>query len=559
VTTERSRTLLTTLEDAAESEFAYFFHAESEIVELRYADLLERARERAGALAAWGVEPGDTVGVLGPNTPEWVIWAFAAWARGATLVPIPFGMRIADLGDYVARLGRLVDAAACRVVIADPRFLPAFPDGLAHAWDAPLPTVDPSAATTSRAGDVAVLQFTSGTTSAPKLAELTPAGILACVDAMVTATSVGQNDVSLSWLPFFHDNGLFAHLLGPVVGGFPSRILPTERFARNPALWFKIASDFGATVTSGPCSAWAVTLKWALKSSDPIDLSSLRAASFGAEAIDPAVVDRYEEHAAELGLRPGTVMGAYGLAEATLVVSMGPPGGTFRIDRVMSDRLSADGQAVPAPDRDLNARRIPSSGVPTSIYRVRIAGPEGPLDDRRVGEIEVAGAGLMRGYRGIPDEEQPFTQDGWLRTGDAGYLAEGELFVTGRIKDLIIVFGRNYSPEEFEFEAQQVTGVRPGRCVAFAAVEEGEGRAVIVFEPAPGTDPEHTASDVRRKISATIGVVADVVPVAKGTVVKTTSGKLRRAVLRDAYARGEVPRMGSEGVPETGPKGRSGD
>ena len=383
---------------------------------------------------------------------------------------------------------------------------------------------------------------------------------MACVDAMITATSTHPGDVSLSWLPFFHDNGLFAHLVAPVVGGFDSRILPTERFARNPALWFKIASDFGGTLTSGPCSAWAVTPTWAQKGSDPIDLSSLRAASLGAEAIDPAVVDRYEEHAAELGLRPGTLMGAYGLAEATLVVSMGAPGGTFRIDRVLSDRLSSDGEAVPASDRDVSARRIPSSGIPTSIYRVRIAGPQGPVEDRFVGEIEVAGPGLMRGYRGVPPEEQPFTGDGWLRTGDAGYLAEGELFVTGRLKDLIIVFGRNYSPEEFEWEAQQVTGVRPGRCVAFAAIEEGEGRAVVLFEPAPGTDPEQTASEVRRKISVTIGVaVADVVPVAKGTVVKTTSGKLRRAVLRDAYARGEVPRMGSEGVPETGPKARTDD
>ena len=544
MTAERPRNVITALEDAAGTGLGFSFRGEGDPVELRYGDLLERARERAGALAAWGVEPGDTVGILGPNAPEWVEWAFASWARGATVVPIPFGMRIADLGEYVARLQRLVAAAGCRVVMADARFLPAFPEGMARAWDGPVPTLDPSAAVELRSQDAAVLQFTSGTTSEPKMAELAHGRVLACVDSFLEAFRMRPDDVSLSWLPLFHDNGLFGHMIGPVVARVPGWLIRTERFARNPAGWFTEIAEAGATMTSGPCSAWAIALKAALRGSERYDLSRLRMGIFGAEAIEPAALDGYGEHAAELGLAPGTLVGAYGLAEATLLVTVGAPGEGMRFDLVDSTALAERGEAVPVSEGTGPARRIASCGRPSPIFRVRIVGPDGALPDRRVGEIQVSGPGLMTGYRGLAPEEQPFTEDGWLRTGDAGYLAEGELYVTGRIKDLIIVLGRNYAPEEFEWEAQQVPGVRAGRCVAFAADGEGEGRAIVVFEPAPGIDPEETAAAVRRRVATTLGVaVGEVLPVAKGTVMKTTSGKLQRAALREAYARGEVARL----------------
>src|SRR4029078_2860187 len=153
-------------------------------------------------------------------------------------------------------------------------------------------------------------------------------------------------DVSFCWLPFFHDNGLFGHMVGPVVGACDGVVLPTERFARNPALWFLAATQERATLTSGPCSAWAVALKAALRNPDGIDLSSLRMGIFGAEAIEPAVIDRFREHAAELGLRSGTLVGAYGLAEATLLVTVGQPGGGMRLDRVDQDALAERGGAV---------------------------------------------------------------------------------------------------------------------------------------------------------------------------------------------------------------------
>jgi fatty-acyl-CoA synthase len=272
---------------------------------------------------------------------------------------------------------------------------------------------------------------------------------------------------------------------------------------------------------------------------------------FGAEAIDAAVLDRFEEHRQAIGLGPGVLCGAYGLAEATLVVTTSRPGVGARIDRIDLDAF-ADGEALPVPEDHSPVRRVVSCGPPMPGIGIRIMGPDGPLPERRIGEIQVSGPTLMKGYEAIPDDEQPFTSDGWLQTGDLGYQADGDLYVTGRVKDIIIVVGRNYAPEDFEWVAQQVAGVRPGRCVAFGQPGEGEGHAVMLFEPAPGTDPETTATEVRRKINHSMGVaMGDVVPVAKGTIAKTTSGKLQRASMRDAYARGDVARWS----PSTAPPG----
>jgi fatty-acyl-CoA synthase len=544
VTSEAPRTVLGALDRAASTDLGFrFLERDAGSMTLSFADLRDRAGAAARALADLGVGPGDGVGILGPNSAEWVVWAFATWSRRAAVVPIPFGALVGDVEAYVARLQRSVEAAGCRAVVVDPRFSAAFPDGIARSWELPEGPSEADAVLEPVPEDIAVLQFTSGTTSEPKIAELSHGGVMVCVDGFLDALSVAPGDVSFSWLPFFHDNGLFGHMVGPVAGLVDGVVLPTERFARSPALWFRAATEEGATLTSGPCSAWAVALKAALKNPTGIDLSSLRMGIFGAEAIEPAVIDRFEEHGAEIGLRPGTLVGAYGLAEATLLVTVGRSGGGVRLDRVDLDALADRGVAAAPAGPEARARRIASCGTPSVVYEVRVFGPDGPVPERTIGEIQVAGPGLMNGYRGIEKDRQPITPDGWLETGDAGYLADGELFVTGRVKDIIIVLGRNYSPEEFEWAAQLVPGVRPGRCVAFASVEEAEGRPVVVFELAPGADPHEVAVEVQRSISSALGVaLREAVPAVKGTIRKTTSGKLQRSMLRDAYARGEISR-----------------
>ena len=247
MTRPRERTLVTLLERAAREagDRGFTFHTSEGPLRHAYAEVLELARSRASSLAERGIERGDRVGIAGPNDVEWMLWAFGAWLRGAVVVPIQFGGRIGDLQEYVASLRYLVATAGCKLVVADPRFVPAFETGsvdwtTAHdgsVVDAIYP--DP--------GDVAVLQFTSGSTASPKVAALSHDAILACVDGFLAAFGVRLSDVSLSWLPFFHDNGLFGHLVGPVAALIDGHVIPTERFARNPAVWFRTVGEIGAT------------------------------------------------------------------------------------------------------------------------------------------------------------------------------------------------------------------------------------------------------------------------------------------------------------------------
>jgi fatty-acyl-CoA synthase len=536
-----SASVIDALEAAADlaGDRGFVYHLAEGEHRTSYAQMRSHARGGARVLADLGIGPGDPVGVLGPTRPEWVGSALAAWGVGAALVPIPFGMQVAELGG-LDRIQAMIDASGCRRVLADPRFAAALPD-VCIPWDqaseeegTALARPDPS--------DVAVLQFTSGSTSAPKIAEITHGGVLACVAGFTRSWNVDVDDVGLSWLPLFHDNGLFGHVVTAIVEGLNNHLIPTERFARNPALWFRLVGEVGATLTSGPSSAWSVALRTALEDPSSFDMSTLRGGIVSAEAVDPALVERFAEYGASLGLRPGTLCGAYGLAEATLLVTIARPGEGARIDRIDVHELARSGRAVPVAGAE-GVRRVVSSGRPTHVVSIRIAGAGGSLPEREVGEIQVRGPQLMRGYRNLETSAQPFTDDGWLATGDLGYISDSELFVTGRLRDLVIVFGRNYAPEDFEWIAGRVSGVRTGRCVAFNRPGEAEGGVVVVFELRPGADADETAADVRQAVWRSLGVaVAEAIPAVKGTIPKTTSGKLRRGALRDAYAEGHVVR-----------------
>lgn len=511
------------------------------------AELGARAARAARALVSMGVEPGHAVGLLGPNHPEWAVWAFGAWTLGAVLVPLPFPLRVRDGGALAEQVASLVRAGACRVVLAHPRLVDAVPSPLGVPWLEPAGTSLPSHGGTPEPGphDVAVIQFTSGSTAAPKGAILTHGAITAAVRNTVLAQGMQAGiDVCLSWLPFFHDWGVFGFLARPIMAGCASHVIPTERFAADPALWLRLARLTGATLTSAPCSAWAAAIRGAARRSQGIDLSGLRVAMFGAETTDPAVLDGMHEVCGPLGLAPGAVGSGYGMAEATLGVTSTRPGEGVRVEALDLARLAAEGRAEKMGGGA--SKRVASCGRPNPGVEVRVVGPEGPLEDRRIGEIRVRSPGLMRGYAG-PHADDPVVE-GWLRTGDLGYMAGGELFVTGRSKDVVIVMGRNYAPEDIEWAAGRVAGVRAGRCVAFSPVGGTEGQMVVVIERSPsrGEPSSHFPEDdlgarVRGAVTDAVGLTpSEVLVVPRGTIPKTTSGKLRRTAVRDAHAAGRL-------------------
>jgi fatty-acyl-CoA synthase len=296
-------------------------------------------------------------------------------------------------------------------------------------------------------------------------------------------------------------------------------------------------------MTAGPPSSVVAALRTVGRADaehHALDLSSIRWLHLGAERTDPLAVDEIVERAGRMGLRRTAIGTGYGMAEATLGLTGTVPGTGQRFDHVDAGAL-AHGFAEPAPPG--GAQRVTSCGPPLPSVVLRIVDDGRVVPDRTVGEVQARGPSMMRGYltgnTGRP-VEQPF-EDGWLRTGDMGYLADGELFVVGRVKDLIIARGRNIAPEDAEWAAARVDGVRVGRVVAFAPSEASEGTMVIAFEATRGADPIGVRDRVRDAVTDAVELVpAAVLLVEEGTIPKTTSGKLRRSEVRERYERGEL-------------------
>jgi acyl-CoA synthetase (AMP-forming)/AMP-acid ligase II len=531
----RPTTIPEALAAAASAEAGeHMFHLDDGVVALSSAELAERAERAARRLVALGVAPGDSVGVLGPNRPEWIVWAYATWLAGAVLVPVQIPLRVRDPAAFREQLRRLVAAAGCRRVLADPRLAGLLPAEVGVAWDAngPESSEEPQAPAPDAA---AVIQFTSGSTAHPKGAILTHAAVMAQIDLLRHGYRYedGTPRAVLGWTPFFHDLGLFANLTQPSVTGSTTHHLPTERFARDPATWLRLVEETRAAATVAPSAAFGSALRTVIRRGESLDLSSLDTAYFAAEGIDPEVAQRMIDTARRFGFRPEALGGTYGLAEAVMAVSYSLPGTGLHIDRISLPELVESSVAVPAGNAP--ERLVVSSGPPHA--EVRVVGPEGIVAERQVGEIQVRGPSLMSGYTGSA-APSPIV-DGWLHTGDLGYLTEGELYVTGRIKDVMIAAGHNHYPEDFEWAAARVDGVKPGRCVAFSA-PQGEG--IVVLVEAGGTEvAEGLEREVMRTVANAIGIApAQVVVLPAGTVQKTTSGKLRRAAMRDAFSSGIV-------------------
>jgi fatty-acyl-CoA synthase len=511
------------------------FHLEGGAVHLPHDELADRALTAARALAARGIGPGDAVGVIGPNRPEWAVWAFAAWISGATLVPLQIPLRVRDPASFREQVRSLIETAGCRVVMADPRLLAALPEGVAVSWNQTAsgraevpPPPEPD--------DAAIIQFTSGSTAAPKGAVLTHRAVMAQMRILgeILGSDPGQA-VLVGWVPFFHDLGLLLYLVAPVAWGATCHVIPTERFARDPTEWLRLVGSTRATAAVAPASAFGAAVQYATRRGDHLDLSSLEIAWFAAEGVDPEVVDRVLESGKQFGLREEALGTTYGLAEAVLAVTSTRPNEGLRSQRVDLAAMATARRAVPAGNGP--ARRIFSCGRPAPGTEVRIRSCGEDLPERQVGEVYVRGPSTMRGYVGDPDAD-PFV-DGWLRTGDIGYMSDGELYIAGRAKDVVVVMGHNYYPEDFEWAAGRVPGVRTGRCVAFALTDSEE--VVLLVEPRPGTDPGELSMRVRGAVRDAVGIApAEVLVLPRGAIEKTTSGKLRRSAMKDAYMNGRL-------------------
>jgi fatty-acyl-CoA synthase len=509
---------------------------------ITWAQLHDDARRMAGALQARGVGPDHTVGILGPTSRDLITAIQATWLAGATLAMLPLPMRLGSIEEFVDATRRRIANAEVTTVLIDPALADFVPADIVATTFAELRSNGSAARFEMAITDpdsLAILQFTSGSTADPKGVMLPHRCVTANMDAICVgaAFDLDQERVA-SWLPLYHDMGLIGLLGVPMTTGADLVIAGPQDFLAAPLRWLDWMSTFEATVTGGPNFAYALAAR-ALKRAGDLDLSRWRLALNGAEPIDPDSVESFLSAGAPFGLNADAAFCVYGMAEATLAISFPEPGAGMTTDTVDRRVLETDAYAAPV-EAGRGTRRLPRLGRVLDGLELRVVDPEsrGQRVDREVGEIEIRGNSVTPGYFKNVEATAATIRDGWLRTGDLGYLVDGDIVICGRDKDVIIVGGRNVFPEDIERAAARVDGVRAGNVIAFGTTgRRGHESIVVVAETRAddtGTDP--VRSEVAARVIDAIGIPpTEIVLVAPGTLPKTSSGKLQRSLCKHRY------------------------
>jgi len=514
--------------------------------EVRYTPSeLKAAAERAGSgLLKAGVKPGDRVGILAQTAPSNILGILGCFAAGAVAVPLPLPMRAVEPEAFIQQTVLRLDKVGAKLVVLPGELIPMVGDmgesvNLLAAEELPTDGEIPPAPSSGE--DIAIVQFTSGSTSEPRGVVLTHGNVLANCRAIGATINVGPHDTVVSWLPLYHDMGLIGFLITALGCGTSLVIMPPQRFTADPSLWLRAISDHRGTITGGPNFGYALATR-VLRSSraEGIDLSSLRLALNGAEPVDPEVLEGLVNAGDPYGLKPEVPYPVYGLAEATLAVTFPPPGRRYVVDHVSRSAVQGEDYAEPSAPGGADTQAFVSLGTPLPGVELSIIRSDGHrAEERQVGEVCVKAPSVMQGYWRDAAKTAEALRGGWLHTGDLGYLAEGELYLVGRIKDMVIIGGRNLFPEDVERCAEQVEGVRKGNAIAFGVTsKKGRERLVLVGETRlKCTDRAlEAARAVSSQVRERIGVpVREVVLVPAGSLPKTSSGKKRRFLCRDLY------------------------
>ncbi len=516
---------------------------------LSYETLLADALQMAGALHARGLEPGDRVALVLPEVGGFIRAFFGISAAGLVPVPLCPPAQAGDVPTFARQSRHILAASHAAAVVTSAGVAP-----LLDVADLPCASrvlliddlLGGPALTQPHGvglGTPALLQFTSGSTAAPKGVVLTHANLHANTVAIAGADGLaaGQDDVGVSWLPLYHDMGLIGMLLSAVYSMVDTVIMSPVLFLKRPTAWLEAISTYRGTVSFAPNFAYELCLRRVKPSQiDALDLSSWRVAGCGAEPIRADTLRAFAARFARAGFRESSFVASYGMAEHSLAVSFGRRG--LRIDAVDADRLVRRSEASPRVNGH-PAVRLVGCGRAFPGHAIRIVDDAGgALPERHVGSIVVRGPSVMQGYFEDEAATADALRDGWLWTGDLGYIADGELFVCGRTKDLIIRQGRKYHPPDLESAIADLPGVRPSGVVVFGISRLDESDEVVaVIEARASMATGDVMDQVRRRVRETAGLELDrVVVTPPGTIPRTTSGKVRRAETRARFQAGTL-------------------
>lgn len=524
---------------------------------ISYGDLHHGALKVAACLQRLGLQAGQPVAIMLPTGRDYFFTFFGILYGGGVPVPLYPPARPSQIEEHVRRHRRILANAGARLLLTMPEVRPVarllmsqvvelqrivtidelYGDGTLAGVQAPV------------GGDIAFIQYTSGSTGDPKGVVLSHANLLANIRAMGQVCRVTGDDVFVSWLPLYHDMGLIGAWFGSLCYGCRLVVMPPLSFIARPLRWLEAITRFGGTLSASPNFGYQLcTSRLSDEELAGLDLSSWRMAFNGAEPVIPETMRRFAARFASCGLRPETLAPVYGLAESSVGLAFPQPGTGVRIDRVARERYSITGRAEPAAADDPAPLEFVCCGRPLPGHQIRIVDARGrELPERREGRLQFKGPSSTSGYYRNPDQTRRLFYGEWLDSGDLAYIAGGAVYITSRLKDLIIRGGRNIYPHELEEAVGQVAGIRKGCTAVFGSREKSEeGERLVVLTESRQRRPDRL-QQLREKIVEVsvevLGVPADeVIIAAPGTVLKTSSGKIRRAACRELYERGQIGR-----------------
>jgi fatty-acyl-CoA synthase len=551
------KTIAEGLDYAARGLTGFNFYSAKGILShvLTFADLRKRALATARKLMSVGLKRGDRVAVIAETGPEFMAVFFGCQYAGLVPCPMPYTMYIGGRDAYVERVTGMLRAAAACAVVTSTDLEGHIRAGAAGAGVEKVLTHEalqalPESLTKLEAfgpGDVAYIQYSSGSTSEPKGVLITQKAIMANTQGILRdGLRVTKSDRAFSWLPLYHDMGLVGFCLAPMMGQVSVDYISTPSFARRPALWLRLMSENRSTVSYSPSFGYDLAARRINGEAVTLDLSNWRAAGIGGDMVRADVLKHFGETLSIAGFNSNAFMPSYGMAESTLAVSFSDVSQPIRIDTIDKLTFKLSGRAVPAletQDKDA-VRSFVVCGKPLPGHEMVVRDDMGSvLREREIGHIFVKGPSLMSGYyHNARATDAVIAADGFLATGDMGYMLDGEIVITGRAKDLILHNGRNIWPQDIEWAAEQVEPLKSGDVAAFAVEgDDGDDDVVVLVQCRVTTDAE--IEKLRREVSAVVhhsaGVECAVVLVPPKSLPFTSSGKLSRAGAKQKYVSGE--------------------
>ena len=522
-----------------------------------FAELRADAIAMAYRLIAAGVQPEDRIALVAETVPEFAALFFGTVYVGAWPVPLPLPTSFGGRDSYIEQLRVQLTSCDPKMLIFPPELgaMAAEAARLAGTegidWSEFATRAAPEAALPQADGQaIAYLQYSSGSTRFPHGVAITHHALLNNLAAHSHGMEIDGTDRCISWLPLYHDMGLVGCFLSPVANQVSTDYLKTEDFARRPLAWLDLISRHDGTALSySPTFGYDICarrMSSQTRASDRFDLSRWRVAGNGADMIRPDVMQAFVDAFADAGFKASAFLPSYGLAEATLAVSLMPPGEGIRVELVEETQLSGGGDSLAANDgpRPQRFRAIVNCGKPVRDMAVEIREEDGtPLPDGAIGKLWCKGPSVMVGYFRDQAATDACMSDGWLDTGDMAYMSDGYIYIVGRAKDMIIVNGKNHWPQDIEWAVEQLPGFKAGDIAAFAITTPGgeETPAVLVqCRSSDEAERQRLREEIRERVRSVTGMNCVIELIPPRTLPRTSSGKLSRAKARNLYLNGDI-------------------